>query len=146
MRRAPLIAFAVAAVFASGAALVALATPPIGFSATPLGVTTTKRISINETDPSNVLFAQVTLEPGGSTGWHSHPSYVFVLVKSGEAVRINHNCNRVRFEQGDVFIERTDRVHKVINPGDEPAVFIATFVGLPPGSPTLIDEANPCRG
>jgi quercetin dioxygenase-like cupin family protein len=146
MRRAPLIAFVAAAVFASGAAFVALATPPVGFGATPLGVTTTKRISINETEPSNVLFARVTLEPGGTTGWHSHPSYVFVLVKSGEAVRINHHCNRARFEEGEIFIERTDQIHRVINAGDEPAVYIATFVGLPPGSPTLIDEANPCLG
>jgi quercetin dioxygenase-like cupin family protein len=143
MRRA-IIAFAAAAVLASAAAVVAIATPPSGFSATPLGVTTTGRIAINKTNPSNVLFARVMLEPGGTTGWHSHPSYVFVLVKSGRAVRVNHHCDRAVFEQGDVFIERTDQIHKVINPGDETAVFLATFVGLPPGAPTLIDEANPC--
>lgn len=144
MRRA-IIAFVAAAVLALAAAVVAVATPPSGFSAKLLGVTTTGRIAINETDPSSVLFARVILEPGGTTGWHSHPSYVFVLVKSGSAVRVNHHCNRAVFEQGDVFIERTDRVHKVINRGDEPAIFVATFVGLPPGSPTLIDERNPCR-
>ena len=144
MRRA-MIAFAAAAVLAVGAAVVAVATPPEGFSAKVLGVTTTARINIQEDDPSNVLFARVMLEPGGTTGWHSHPSYVFVLVKSGRAVRVNHNCERAVFEPGEVFIERTDRVHKVMNRSDETAVFIATFVGLPPGSPTLIDEPNPCR-
>ena len=144
MRRA-IIAFAAAAVLAVAAAVVAVATPPIGFSAEPLGVTTTARINIQEDDPSNVLFARVMLEPGGTTGWHSHPSYVFVLVKSGRAVRVNDKCHRAVFEPGEVFIERTDKVHKVMNRSDETAVFIATFVGLPPGSPTLTDEPNPCR-
>ena len=33
--------------------------------------------------PSDVLVQQVTIAPGGSTGWHSHPGPAVVIVKSG---------------------------------------------------------------
>ena len=33
--------------------------------------------------PSDVIVQQVTIAPGGSTGWHSHPGPAVVIVKSG---------------------------------------------------------------
>ena len=33
--------------------------------------------------PSDAIVQQVTIAPGGSTGWHSHPGPAIVIVKSG---------------------------------------------------------------
>ena len=137
-----IIALGAATVLLAG---VATATPPRGFTTKVLGATTVDRISVTEGEASNVAFVRVELAPDGTTGWHSHPSHVFVLVKSGRAVHIDDGCGRTVFEEGQVFVEEPGHVHKVINPGDEPAVFIATFVGLPPDAPALTDEPNQCR-
>jgi hypothetical protein len=36
-------------------------------------------------------------------------------------------------------------VHRVLNNEDRSAFFIVNFVGLPPETPTLISQPNPCR-
>ena len=40
-------------------------------------------VEITLQKPSDVAVQQVTLAPGGSTGWHSHPGPAVVIVKSG---------------------------------------------------------------
>jgi quercetin dioxygenase-like cupin family protein len=138
-----IIGLAAAAILVTG---VAVATPTRGFTATLLGATTVDHISIDVHDPSNVVFARVEIEPGGTSGWHSHPSHVFVLVERGRAVHIDGDtCERTVLRKGDVFMESPGEVHRVLNNEDRSAFFIVNFVGLPPETPTLISQPNPCR-
>lgn len=124
---------------------IAVATPSRGYVARVLGATTIDSLSIQESGPSAALFVRAALEPGGTTGWHSHPAHVFVLVKAGKAVVLDgETCTRAVYHQGDIFVETPGHVHKASNPGDEGTVLIATFVGLPPDTPATTDEANPC--
>jgi len=124
---------------------IAVATPSRGYVTRLLGSTSVESLSIQPSGSSTALFVRAALEPGGTTGWHSHPAHVFVLVKTGKVAILNgDDCTRSVYHQGDVFVETPGHVHKAINPGDEGTVLIATFVGLPPDTPATTDEANPC--
>jgi quercetin dioxygenase-like cupin family protein len=125
---------------------IATATPSRGFVSTVLGSTTIDSLSIQPSGESVALFLRVTLEPGGTSGWHSHPAHVFVLVRAGRvALADGDTCTRTVYKEGEVFVETPDHVHKATNVGNEQAVLLATFVGLPPGTPARTDETNPCR-
>jgi quercetin dioxygenase-like cupin family protein len=101
-------------------------------------------VVIRETDPSTVSVVRVVLEPGGTTGWHSHPSSVFVAIEAGEVTLTNHDCASRTLGAGGLFVERPGRVHNVENTGTVAAILIATFAGIPPGAEARIDEADPC--
>lgn len=126
---------------------VAVATPSRGYVAKLLGATTIDSLSIQPSGPSIAMFLRASLEPGGTTGWHSHPAHVFVLVKAGKvAVFDGDACTRTVYRQGEVFLETPGHVHKASDVSDDDGgtVLIATFVGLPPDTPATTDEANPC--
>lgn len=138
-----LIGLAALAVLTAG---VAVATPSRGYVPRVIGSGTVGPLSIEHPDPTTALFIRATLEPnGGTTGWHSHPAHVFVLVKKGRVALFDGDtCTRTVYEKGEVFLETPGHVHKAKNVGDEQVILIATFVGLPPDTPATTDEANPC--
>jgi quercetin dioxygenase-like cupin family protein len=124
---------------------IAAATPSRGWKPQALGATTVDSLSITPDGPSVALFVRVAIEPDGTSGWHSHPSHVFVLVRRGHVAVFNgDDCSRTVYNTGDVFTEMPGHVHKAKNIGDDEAVLIATFVGLPPDTPPTTDEENPC--
>ena len=63
---------------------IALATPPSGLMNIPLARGTD---ASNGTLPiqvgTDVVMAQITVDPGGSSGWHSHPGGAIIVVKQG---------------------------------------------------------------
>jgi quercetin dioxygenase-like cupin family protein len=121
------------------------ATPTRGWKPEALGATTVDSLSITPNGPSVALFVRVAIQPDGTSGWHSHPSHVFVLVRHGRVALFDgDDCSRTVYNEGDVFVEMPGHVHKAKNIGDEKAVLIATFVGLPPNTPPTTDEDNPC--
>jgi len=139
-----IIGLAVAVLTISGG--MAAATPSRGYIPQALGATTIDSLSIQPSGASVALFVRATIEEDGTTGWHSHPANVFVLVRKGRvAVSDGDTCTRTIYNKGDVFVETPGHVHKASNVGDEQqVVLIATFVGLPPNTPPTTDEANPC--
>src|SRR5512133_392484 len=61
-----------------------LATPPSGLTNTPLARgTNTSEGTIPLQFGTDVAMAQITVDPGGSSGWHSHPGGAIVVVKQG---------------------------------------------------------------
>jgi len=124
---------------------IAAATPSRGFVVRPLGSTTIDSLSIQPSGESVALFVRVTIAHDGTTGWHSHPSNVFVLVRQGRVQLVDGDtCTRTTYNEGDVFVETPGHVHKAVNNGDEKVVLLANFVGLPPNTAPTTDEANPC--
>ncbi len=136
-----IIALAAVVVLTAG---IAVATPSRGFTTKLLGSATFDSLSIQESEPSTVSFVRAELQPGGTSGWHSHPADVFVVVRKGRLAVIGEDCTRTVYTAGDVFHETPGHVLKVINIGDDEVVNLVTFVGLPPGAAPTIDEANPC--
>ncbi|HET9310921.1 MAG TPA: cupin domain-containing protein [Actinomycetota bacterium] len=124
---------------------IAVATPSRGYVARVLGSGPVDPLSIQHADPTTALFVRAALEAKGTTGWHSHPAHVFVLVKAGRvALADGDTCTRTVYDQGEVFVETPGHVHKATAVGDDPALLIATFVGLAPGAAPTTDESNPC--
>jgi quercetin dioxygenase-like cupin family protein len=124
---------------------IAVATPSRGYVARVLGSGPVAPLSIQHADPTTALFVRAALEANGTTGWHSHPAHVFVLVKAGRvALSDGDTCTRTVYDKGEVFVETPEHVHKATAVGPDPALLIATFVGLAPDTPPTTDEANPC--
>jgi quercetin dioxygenase-like cupin family protein len=95
--------------------------------------------------------AQITVVPGGSSGWHSHPGGAIIIVKQGELTvyrAIGSQCQTTTYSAGQAFIERPGEVDQVVNTGTVPYVLYVTFPRVPQGDSARIDEADPgtCSG
>ena len=80
---------------------------------------------------------QVTINPGGSTGWHTHPGATFVAVAQGEGVLYHAgttSCASERYAAGSGFYQTEDDVHTLRNEGTSALVIFAFYI-LPPGTP-----------
>ena len=101
-----------------------------------------ERIRINQKGPSDILQTKIVLQPGGDTGWHTHPGPVIVVVKTGAVTEFHSNgCVSVH-PAGSVFLESEGEVHRVINQTSAAGEAYATFI-LPPGSQPLYPAADP---
>jgi hypothetical protein len=66
------------------------ATPPSGLTNIPLARgTNTSHGTIPLRFGTDVAMAQITVDPGGSSGWHSHPGGAIIIVKEG-ALTVTH--------------------------------------------------------
>jgi quercetin dioxygenase-like cupin family protein len=149
------IAFAVAGlalVFALPASD-ATATPTSGATTTPVGRATMPAVHLNAGDftlrqqhDADAVTVIVTLDPGGTTGWHSHPGPVINQVIAGTVTYYRGDdpaCTPHRYVAGQGFWDHGGDVHLVRNERTTPATFVATFLNVPPGTAPRIDEPNP---
>lgn len=148
-RRTGWMALGVAVMLAAGAA-VALATPPSGFSATEVARGTLDRaISVDTDGQSDVVVRIVTIEPGGTTGWHTHPKPHLDVVKTGTVLFYDAedpNCQPQVVGPGHAFFVPDDHVHLVRNNGPEQVEIYSTSV-VPAGQPprTEADPPSACQ-
>ena len=74
------------------------------------------------------MFAEVTLNPGCSIGYHRHDSeteYYFIISGTGVA---NDDGKEVQIKQGDSIITGNGASHAIKNTGSVPLVFHAVIV------------------
>ncbi len=95
--------------------------------------------------------AQITVVPGGSSGWHAHPGGAIIIVKQGELTvyrAIGSQCQTTTYSAGQAFIERPREVDQVVNTGTVPYVLYVTSPRVPQGDSTRIDKPDPgaCPG
>jgi quercetin dioxygenase-like cupin family protein len=137
-----LLAVLVGTVFATGAG---------GFHGTPLARgTTAGPMQFNVGDikfqtKSRVDFAQatVTIDPLGSSGWHSHPGVVLVTVTSGTVTFYDADCSFNTYPAGSSFVESNGATGLARNESTTtPAVVYVTYV-VPVGAALRIDQPNP---
>jgi quercetin dioxygenase-like cupin family protein len=107
--------------------------------------------------PSDVAVQQVTIAPGGSTGWHSHPGPAVVIVKSGSFTLYDGDDRKCRGTTysvepgslvGKVFIdEGRGHVHIGRNEGSTNTELYVTYLDVPAGALPRIDVPDPgnCR-
>lgn len=89
-------------------------------------------------DASTVVVAEVNWEPGGTSGWHTHPGPVVVSIVEGTLEVTNaDDCVTRAYEAGEAFVDPGQgNVHIATNASDtEPALAYATFFGVPDGQP-----------
>lgn len=95
---------------------------------------------------------QIVIAPGGTTGWHSHPGPVVVLIKSGTMSFYSSEdptCTARIYSAGQSFVDSGQgHVHIARNEGTTNLELWATYFDVPPGGAFRIDAANPgtCSG
>jgi hypothetical protein len=97
-------------------------------------------IACSAAQPCDTAFQQVTINPGGHTGWHTHPGPTYVAVAAGEGTLYHGGlagtaCTGHKFGTGSGFFQPTADVHTLWNEGAVPLVVHAFYV-LPPGTPS----------
>ena len=95
----------------------------------------------------DTLFQQLTISPGGHTGWHTHPGPVFVAVAQGEGTLYHGvaGCPSHRYGTGSGFFQPVTEVHNMRNEGSQPLVLWSLYT-LPNGTPNTavrVDQPQP---
>jgi quercetin dioxygenase-like cupin family protein len=144
----PLILAVLAAFAAIFFTQAAVATPPSGLTREVLAQSTIARHATIVVKPStDVVVQHVTVAPGGTTGWHSHPGAAVILVKSGAFTLYrakSHGCVGHAYTAGMGFVERGGDVHVGRNESTTtPVEIYATYFNVPVGGSVVIDAPDP---
>lgn len=131
-----------AIMIASAAALppIAAATPNRGVSAVILSQLTV--------DGHDHVLQQITVEPGGSTGWHWHDGTLFGVIRQGVLTHNLADCSLDGvYGPGDAITEPggADHAHIGRNLGAVPVVLQVVYIN-PAGSPLSRDIPAPDCG
>ncbi len=106
-------------------------------------------VSRHRSGPWTIVDQNITIQPGGHTGWHTHPGPVLVVVKSGSLTLYGgtspSTCPSETFTAGQAFVDPGGGfVHIARNEGTEPTQLSVTYIV--PGAadaPFRIDAPQP---
>jgi hypothetical protein len=147
---------AAAAVAAISAGMV-WATPGTGTTSTLIGRATfgeafkVKRetgdfeVEVEAKPALDVAVQRIVFQPGGQSGWHSHPGPVFISVVEGTMTFYESDdpdCAPTVRHAGEGFLDVGDHAHIARNETSEPATNIVTYFA-PPGAALRIDQPSP---
>lgn len=130
----------------------AFATAPTGLTTVLLGRSTYGRgldvkhnhVVVQKTRGSaDFATLQITLAPGGSSGWHHHPGVVLVSVVSGSVRFYDTDCTYQTYDAGDAFVEASDQAGLAKNIGSVDAALYATFIVPTSTAPTGLRIEDP---
>ena len=98
-------------------------------------------------DGVDYITREITIQPGGSTGWHYHDGRVFGVVRQGTLTRTFADCADVVSPVGSAVTEDSgaDHVHVGRNLGPEPVVLWVDYI-QPAGAPLSVDVPDPGCG
>lgn len=134
------LAAAAIAVGAVGAPDIASATPPRDTDGTVIWQTTDAG--------KDYIFREITIAPGGSTGWHSHDGELLGVVTEGVLEHYRADCSMDgRYLAGQSIAEKggPGYVHIGRNPGPGPLVLQVLYID-PAGAPLSDDQPDPGCG
>lgn len=98
--------------------------------------------------PVDYVFREITIAPGGSTGWHSHPGQLFGTVKEGVLMHHRADCTMDGlYVAGQDITEKggPGYVHIGRNVGPTPLVLQILYI-KPAGAPLSEDAPDPGCG
>jgi quercetin dioxygenase-like cupin family protein len=116
---------------------IAIATPDIGV--------TGKVIAQRTVAGKDYILREITIKPGGSTGWHYHDGTLHALVKQGTLTHTGPSCTKTQtYGVGSTFVEPSGAGHAHVgrNLGSTPLVLDVLYVN-PAKSPLAEDVPNP---
>jgi len=123
----------------------ALATTGSGASSEVIAQgTTADQVHVQSTGPTRMVFQRVTIQPGGYTGWHTHPGPLLVVVEQGTLTHYDRHCDVQTYSAGDAFEEASgsNEVHMGANYGTDDVILDVTYV-LPSDAPLREDAPAP---
>jgi quercetin dioxygenase-like cupin family protein len=134
---------------------VAVATPGVdvtglitarGTVAEPLKVETDGLVELKTKGPIDVVDQTITIQPGGHTGWHSHPGPALAVIKSGTLTLYDGDdpsCEPHAYNAGQAFVDRGGgHVHIARNEGTTPVEVSVTYL-TPVGAGPRTDAPRP---
>jgi quercetin dioxygenase-like cupin family protein len=148
--RSPLLAAALVIAFAG----TTFATAANGFHGTILAHGTNPTIArINDGDIKfqtkaavDFVSATVSIDPLGSSGWHSHPGIVLVTVAAGAVSFYAADCSVILHPAGTSFVESDGDTGLARNESATTAAVVYVTYIVPAGTPNSglrIDQPNP---
>ena len=130
------------------------ATPPAGYTPTLLAKGSTARalteqvggMKFQADGPVDIYSVHATFDPGGTSGWHSHPGPSLVIVKSGTATFYHGDpgCPKEVVLAGTGFVDGGHDLHVVRNEGNVDLVTVVVSL-MPAGFARRIDEPAPAN-
>src|SRR3954462_5952101 len=110
----------------------AFATPGVSIDAVVISQATV--------DGVDYITKRITIQPGGSTGWHYHDGRVFGVVREGTLTRTMEDCKDVVDPTGAAVTEGMgpDHAHNGRNLGPVPVVLWVDYIN-PAGAPLSVD-------
>ena len=102
-------------------------------------------VAIQARPALDVAVQMITFQPGGQSGWHSHPGPVFISVVSGEMTFYegdDPDCKPTVLHAGQGFLDVGEHAHIARNESGAPATNVVTYFA-PPGAALRIDQPNP---
>ncbi|MBB3605562.1 quercetin dioxygenase-like cupin family protein [Mycolicibacterium sp. BK556] len=122
------------------------ATPPDGDATrTDLakGVTETP-VSITTDGPTTLIVQSLALQPGASSGWHTHPgSELSVITGGAVALQTATACGPVTYGAGQAVFIPAGVPHRVANQSGSEAQVVLTYT-LPVDAPVRGDAPDAC--
>lgn len=137
------------AVGAALAAVPALATPGSSASGTILarGLAVDK-VKTRGNEPYDVVVQQISIAPGGHTGWHTHPGTAVAVIKSGTLTIYDsddRSCTGRSYGAGTVYVDPGyGHAHIGRNESESaPLEVLVTYLDVAPGGGVRIDTPDP---
>jgi quercetin dioxygenase-like cupin family protein len=121
------------------------ALPPAPASATPTVGVSAVVLSKQTVDGKDYIVSDITIAPGGSTGWHTHRGQIFGVVKAGTLTHNASDCSQDGlYTAGQPITDPSglDHVHIARNLGTTPVVLEVVYID-PAGAPTADSAPNP---
>ena len=103
------------------------------------------QLEIKAKDPLDVAVQSIMFQPGGQSGWHSHPGPVFIQVVSGTMTFYESDdptCSPIVRTAGQGFLDVGEHAHIARNESAAPATNVVTYFA-PPGAALRIDQPAP---
>jgi len=96
-------------------------------------------------DPLDIAVQTIVFQPGGQSGWHSHPGPVFIQVVEGTMTFYESNdphCQPIVKTAGQGYLDAGDHAHIARNETQHEAKNVVTYFA-PVGAPLRIDVPAP---
>ena len=108
------------------------------------------KVKLQTQGPIEVAYQRITIPPGGTLGWHSHPGPTVVTVFQG-TLSFHHaeQCTQeIEYATGQSFSNMPDEIHLARNEGTQPVVVFASYYlqQSSPPPPLRIDQPSPGAG
>lgn len=122
-----------------------------GISRTELGRgTAAADFSATGAKGSDVVVQSVTIDPGGSSGWHTHPGQETAIIKAGTLTFFDADdpdCAAQAYSAGQTVVG-SGHPHMARNLGEVPVEIVVTYYNVPAGGAAASPAGEPqkCAG
>jgi hypothetical protein len=105
------------------------------------------KVEVEAKPALDIAVQRIVFQPGGQSGWHSHPGPVFISVVEGTMTFYESDdpdCVPIVRHAGEGYVDdhAGDHAHIARNETSEPATNVVTYLA-PPGAALRIDQPNP---